>query len=31
MNCTEPATGAIEKMTDVFPQLEKIFYSRESK
>ena len=25
LNCTEPARGAIEKMTDVFPQLEKIF------
>ena len=25
INCIEPATGAIEKMTDVFPQLEKIF------
>jgi len=25
LNCTEPAPGAIEKMSDVFPQLRKIF------
>ena len=31
LNCTEPARGAIEKMTDVFPQLEKIFIPENQK
>eukprot|EP00833_Pecoramyces_ruminatium_P006678 jgi/Orpsp1_1/1180710/evm.model.c7180000074387.1 len=31
MNCTEAARGAIEKMTDVFPQLEKIFIPENQK
>eukprot|EP00833_Pecoramyces_ruminatium_P012738 jgi/Orpsp1_1/1186770/evm.model.d7180000053193.1 len=31
MNCTEIASGAIEKMTDVFPQLEKIFIPENQK
>ena len=25
LNCKEPAPGGIEKMTDIFPQLRKIF------
>ena len=31
MNCNEAARGAIEKMTDVFPQLEKIFIPENQK
>jgi len=31
INCTESARGAIEKMTDVFPQLEKIFIPENQK
>ena len=31
MNCTESARGAIEKMTDVFPVLEKIFVPENQK
>ena len=31
LECTEPAPGAIEKMTDVFPQLRKIFVPKNQK
>jgi hypothetical protein len=31
LSCTEPALGAIEKMTDVFPELEKIFIPENQK
>jgi len=31
LNCKEPAPGAIEKMTDIFPQLRKIFIPKNEK
>ena len=31
LNCNEPAPGAIEKMTDIFPQLRKIFIPQNEK
>ena len=31
INCKEPAPGAIEKMTDIFPQLRKIFIPKNEK